>query len=382
MHIALVHPYCWPDVRRGGERYLDDLSVHLAGAGHTVDVLTGTMGAPSVHETSIGSGQLRVRRIRHRPVRRLEQRGITVVESFGLLVLPHLLRRRYDVVHALTPTAAMASRFARQQTVYTLLGHPQPHHLSGHPAARYVGAAVRSASAVAALSQASAESLRELFGRSADVLSPGVRIDEFPPDVAPRGGPPRILFSADAGDRRKGADALLGAFQRVLETRPDARLQVSSATDWRWALDDIAEPERSRIAASVDTLGAGDPAEVPGRYRDATVTVLPSHGEAFGMVLVESLASGTPVVCNADGGMPEIVSDPSIGRIAQATDPEALSRAILETIVLAQQPGCAARCADHARRWDWETTIRAQHELLYERVARRRAPQGTPAAPG
>ena len=55
------------------------------------------------------------------------------------------------------------------------------------------------------------------------------------------------------------------------------------------------------------------------------MTVLPSWGETFGMVLVESLASGTPVVCNDDGGMTSIVTDPAVGRIARSEDAHAWS---------------------------------------------------------
>lgn len=370
MHIALVHPFCWPEVRRGGERYLDDLSRHLANAGHLVDVLAGTHGQPSLDESVVGAGRLRLRRIKHRPSDLLANRGISEVESFGLLVLPYLLRRRYDVVHALTPTAALAGRLARQRTVYTLLGHPQRHHLAGR-GSTFVRRAVHSATAVAALSRASADALHELFGRMPDVLSPGVRTDEFEPDMTPRTGAPRVLFSADAADRRKGLDQLLVALPRVLDARPGTRLQISSATDWEWARQEVPLGDRGRVADAVDALGAGRPEEVPARYRNATVTVLPSRGEAFGMVLVESLASGTPVVCNADGGMPEIVSDASIGRVADASDAGSLGAAILAAIALAAEPGSPGRCAAHARRWDWDDVILPCHELLYRRVARR-----------
>src|SRR5439155_26035519 len=42
LRIAVVHPFSWPEVRRGGERYLDDLVWYLTEAGHAVDVITGT----------------------------------------------------------------------------------------------------------------------------------------------------------------------------------------------------------------------------------------------------------------------------------------------------------------------------------------------------
>ena len=98
LRIALVHPYAWPDVRRGGERYLDDLAWYLSEVGHDVDVITGTEGASSVSEGRVSS-----RRRHHVLPGALRRRGVSPVDTFGLIALPSLVRRRYDVVHALTP---------------------------------------------------------------------------------------------------------------------------------------------------------------------------------------------------------------------------------------------------------------------------------------
>ena len=107
-------------------------------------------------------------------------------------------------------------------------------------------------------------------------------------------------------------------------------------------------------------LGVGRLEELPARYRDADVTVLPSRGEAFGLVLVESLASGTPVVCSSSGGMAEIVDDKSVGRVFAADDVADLQRALIETIELGRDPSTAARCAAHARRWGWNEIDRSR----------------------
>lgn len=370
MRIALLHPWAWPEVRRGGERYLNDLSLALAARGHQVEVLAGTLGPASRREEPIGDGARTVRLLHHRGVGILGRRGITPVESFGLRVVPSLLRGRFDVVHALTPTAAIAARALGHPTVYTLLGHPQLHHVRAHGGRRSTTAAIERATVVAALSQASAAALRELFGRDAVVLSPGVPLQEFTPELAARTGPPRLLFSGDASDRRKGLDLLLRAFAELIRTHPDVRVQISSATDWRWALDAVDPDRVAVVQRSIDVLGAGLPEEIPGRYRAATLTVLPSSGEAFGMVLVESLASGTPVVCNDDGGMPEIVAGASVGSVVDARDAVALRDALAEVIDLAADAATPPRCVEHARRWGWESIV-SDHEAVYESIRRR-----------
>ena len=130
LRVALVHPYSWPDVRRGGERYLADLAWYLAEAGHLVDVVTGTE-ASATDERVDG---VMVRRRHHILRHRLASRGIGSTETFAVPALSCLLRRRYDVVHALTPTAAITARLAGQRTVFTLLGHPTDDALRQRPA--------------------------------------------------------------------------------------------------------------------------------------------------------------------------------------------------------------------------------------------------------
>jgi phosphatidylinositol alpha-mannosyltransferase len=167
----------------------------------------------------------------------------------------------------------------------------------------------------------------------------------------------------------------LAALGRLLDTRPDARLVLGGPGDHRWALEHLG-PARDRILAATDVLGPGQLDEVPARYRAASVTLLPAEGEAFGLVLVESLASGTPAVCTDDGGPAEIVDADDVGRVVPAGDVDAVSRGLDEAIALAAAPGTPDRCAAHARRWDWITSVGPEHEEIYRSIARSRAGTG------
>jgi phosphatidylinositol alpha-mannosyltransferase len=366
VRIALVHPHCWPEVRRGGERYLSDLAWSLHGAGHEVHVLTGTDG-PSRDSVE---GGIVYRRFRHLRPSSFERRGLSRDDTFGATVLPRLLRPRYDVVHALTPTAAIAARLAGQRTVFTVIGHPSAGHLERTPKDRRLfAAAMRIASRTMALSRASAGAVTDLFGRPCGVLPPGIRLDLFPAELAPRQGPARVLFSAAADDRRKGLPIAMAALRLLLERRPDTRLQISSAGDHTWVVPQLGA-DADRLLAATDVLGAGSLEEVPGRYRAATVTVLPSAGEAFGLALVESLASGTPAVCSRSGGMPEIIDSDDVGRAVPHDDPPALAAALDEVIELAADPAAPAQCAEHAKRWGWVENVGPMHEAVYREVAR------------
>jgi glycosyltransferase involved in cell wall biosynthesis len=104
---------------------------------------------------------------------------------------------------------------------------------------------------------------------------------------------------------------------------------------------------------------------MPARYRDATITVLPAAQEAFGLVLAESLACGTPVVGSSEGGISEVIARPEVGRTAPYGDHVGLAHALDEVIDLAADPATPDRCARHARRWGWKEVIGPAHENVY-----------------
>lgn len=364
MRIAVVHPYPWPEVRRGAERYLDDLTRYLTGAGHQVTVVTGTHEGSRRQRRDDGATVVLRRHVPVGPAARL---GIGEVESFGMRALVPLLAGRFDVVHALTPSAAIAARVAGRPTLYTVLGHPDRSELPTAAAARWLFTrAVHGATRTAVLSWASAAALRGWAAVDPVVLPPGIRLERFPVEDRPRRGPPRILFSASLADPRKRSDLAVDTLAEVLRRHPDARLLLSG----QGAADGVlagAEARGAAVRDAVDVLGPGRPDEVPARYRQATVTLLPAEHEAFGLALVESLASGTPVVCSPAGGMPEIVTA-GVGMVAASTTAAALADAVEEAIALAADPATPARCAQRARMWDWQAAIGPRHQDVYEEL--------------
>ena len=362
LRICLLSPYSWPEVTRGGERYLHDLAWYLAGRSHKVEVLSGTDRGPYREEFEGAS----YTRLHHRLPPAWEARGTTKFDTFGAVALPWLIRHRFDVVHSLSATGAVAARLAGQKTIYTPLGLPTEDQFGRRPLDRRMFAAgVRAAHLITALSRASARQVQLMLGRSAEPLSPGLRAERFPVELGPRTGPPRILFPAFAADRRKGVNHLLQAAPMVLDRHPEARFQLMGGGDHTWALDTLG-PHRERVERAVDARHASD---IGPLYRQATVVVLPSQYEAFGLVLVEALSSGTPVVCSDDGGMSDIVTSPGIGKMTGFGNVAGLARALLEVIQLAGRPETPGRCAEHAMQWDWAKTSGPAHELLYRRAA-------------
>ncbi|MSW53224.1 MAG: glycosyltransferase, partial [Actinobacteria bacterium] len=86
------------------------------------------------------------------------------------------------------------------------------------------------------------------------------------------------------------------------------------------------------------------PAALTDAYRGAWVTALPSENEAFGLVVAESLACGTPGVAFAGEGPAEVITGDDVGRIAPEPTPEALAAALLGALELAHDAATRERC--------------------------------------
>jgi len=184
------------------------------------------------------------------------------------------------------------------------------------------------------------------------------RVD-IPDDVPVVGAVARL-------DPLKGLDVLVDAFTRVRAARPDARLVVVGAPVL--GHEDYPVALGARIAATPGARLLDSRDDIPEVMADLDVLALPSiEPESYGLVLVEALASGTPVVATEHGGPPEIVSRaaPGAGRIVPVGDADALATAIVESLPDRTSP-------EHRRARDPGLTLAPpQFADLFRALARR-----------
>jgi glycosyltransferase involved in cell wall biosynthesis len=170
----------------------------------------------------------------------------------------------------------------------------------------------------------------------------------------------------------KGVEVLLAALPRVLQVYPDA--QVMFAGPYQNVLGEEAyalrlAPLLERYRDHWTFLGNLSQRELAAFYPNCDVTVLPSLNstESFGMVQVESMLCGTPVVASALPGVRQPVLQTGMGEVAPIGDSAALAEAILK--VLADRERYVCPREEIAARFSTERTAE-QYERLFEELRR------------
>lgn len=139
-----------------------------------------------------------------------------------------------------------------------------------------------------------------------------------------------------------------------------------------WGMRPELELRARRLGIDQDLVWLGhveDPAAYRAVFRRATAFTFPSEWEAFGLVLLEAMAAGVPIVATAVGGVPEVLDEGRAGRLVPYGDADALALAIRE--VLGSPDRTEALVAAGRRRvenYTWDRVIDA-HLALYRELA-------------
>jgi glycogen(starch) synthase len=274
-------------------------------------------------------------------------------------VVRQLRADRADAVHVQCVSsgswfAYRAARMARLPVVVTLHGEltmDADDIYERSPLLRHtLRMLLADADVVTACSQATLREAEDWSGRSLGdrgrVVHNGVDLTEFAGVPAPREpGPRGFVLAVGRLVRQKGFDVLLDAFASLARDAAfEWDLVIAGDGPERAALESLAA--RAGVGNRVRFAGRTDRAETVALFTGAAVFVLPSRQEPFGIVNLEAMAAGTPVVATRVGGVPEIVDDEVTGLLVGPADTDALVRALRR---LHDDPELCARLAAAGR---------------------------------
>jgi len=335
----------------GVEQHVAELAPRLHARGHAVDVYTSDLYREYPAMERLSPQVPREERTSWGAVHRLPVWSFPGEFHYTFFrgLSAALARDRPDVVHAHTygtnQVAAASRHHRRFGTPFVLTAHFHPiwsieggwlrHRLRGFYDRRIAGGIVRGAARVIVQTQEEARLLRSLgFALPPlEIIPPGYR--PLPPPKAEEPSfseryhvpGPFVLFVGRLASN-KGLLELVEAFDHLAKADPSAQLVlVGEDGGMRTAVEARARAlgvvDRTHLIGHLD-----DDTLLSAAYREARVTVLPSEYEAFGLVLLESLAAGTPVVASRVGGIPEFVEEGKAGLLVPPKTPAALAEAV------------------------------------------------------
>ncbi|MCD6494858.1 glycosyltransferase [Candidatus Bipolaricaulota bacterium] len=191
-----------------------------------------------------------------------------------------------------------------------------------------------------------------------------------------------VVFTLGRLDPRKGFDLYLRAAVQ-------ARHQLNHGSPVQFVLsagtsneNGHEAKERERLQQLSKSLQLGDSfiwrpvlpkSDIPRYYGASDLFVMPSRYELFGIVMLEAMACGVPVIATKFGGPPEVIVDGQNGRLVDPTDIPSFAAAMAE---LLEDPGRRMRMGEIARetiesKYSWETLAR-RHLLLYANIGNRK----------
>jgi glycosyltransferase involved in cell wall biosynthesis len=174
-----------------------------------------------------------------------------------------------------------------------------------------------------------------------------------------------ILFTPRRLVHRMGLDKLLMALAQVKQQVPEVWLAIAGKGALRPLLEQ--QVQDLELEHHVKFLGFLPDEQLPIAYQAADLTVVPSQLlEGFGLILLESLASGTPVLCTPVGGMPEVLTPRFSDCITRSTDEGAIAEHLRELLTGRLPLPSRATCREYAvTHFDWRIiSQRVRHILL------------------
>ncbi len=408
--VAVLSVHTCPLALLGGKKtggmnvYVRDFSRELGRQGIQVDVFTRSQDdcQPMIkHDLGYGGRVIHIPAGPEKPLPLAEVGDYLEEFAQGVLHFTQAEAARYDLIHSHYWLSGLVAEKLRREwgpipiiQMFHTLGHMK-NRVAHSPAERVSQARIDGETHVAGIAdriiaatpaeEAQLNWLYEVDMSKVAVVPPGVDLERFQPipqEVAKsRLGIPshhqNIMFVGRI-EPLKGVDTLLQAIALIQNRYPELVEHVCVAIIGGdpWAESPDAEMARLQTLRSeldihdlVTFLGAKDQDILPNYYAAAEMVIMPSHYESFGMVALEAMAMGKPVIASEVGGLAFLVKDGQNGFHVPSRDPEALAARIYELLTneaCRRELGRAAQTS--AQDYSWVKIVQRMLRLYNEVV--------------
>lgn len=368
MRVYIVSDSYYPHLG-GVTEHIRHTAEELRLLGHEVDVLTASHGDNRGYEAP---EILRVGRVLKIPVNKSFS-TVTVGFDISAKAGRILTRGGYDIVHAHGPLAPtlplLAVRNSKSVNVATFhTAHSRPpysYRVFKDYLKRYYFSKLDGLIAVSTVAR---DCMSRFFPGDYRIIPNGVDVQRFSPELPPmkrlRGSEQNILF-VGRFDPRKGLKHLLLAFPMVVRQIAEAKLIVVGGGPLKLYYERFIDPS---VRDKVFFEGHVSPDDLPLYYASCDLFCSPATcAESFGIILLEAMSSGKPIVASDIDGYRQVIEDGVDGILVRPEDPEALANSIVRVL---RSPELRARLARDGRKkaelYSWEKVTKTIEDYYFE----------------
>lgn len=350
MRIGIVCPYSW-DIPGGVSAHVADLAEALIRMGHHVSVLAPAEFDELLPNYVVSTGKPRA----------VKYNGSVARLSFGPIaarkVSKWIEEGEFDVLHVhepLAPSLSVLACWAAKGPIVATWHSSMDKSRMMLTLSKLAQTAMEKVSARIAVSEAARTTLIKHVGGDAVVIPNGVDISTFN-NAKPMFGWPginqSIVFLGRGDEPRKGLSVLVEAYSEIRRQHPNVRLLIAGPGEPADTLKNLSQEDR----ASVTVLGMVAPQDKASVLASGTIYVAPNTGgESFGIVLLEAMASGTPVVASDLEAFKRVLDNGNAGVTFKNENSADLARVVSD--LLSDPARCAELSAQgklRAAEFDW-----------------------------
>jgi len=198
------------------------------------------------------------------------------------------------------------------------------------------------------------------------IVSNGIDVSKFSPREFPL---EKVILFIGGTVEYKGLDILLEAVGFIFKKYFDFKIVIIGEEDKRKEkLVKLAQ--KLGIDSKLEWKGLVYPADIPTYFRKTSILAMPSRLELFGIVALESMASGVPIAASDAGGLPEVVINGENGLIVERENPQKLAEAIMylfDNPIEAEEMGKKGRKRVEEN-FTWEKVVEKFEKEIYRRL--------------